>query len=280
MKKAILAIAILLIPITSSSQEIGNYLILQDIGPYKMMGQGGGQGSGIISAAGHFRVDHTDKSYGALYFSETTEIGVKAEVTQHAGADSDTWMFHEVEDSFRDPDMETLGLLTEGTVLRKIGTDKVFWIGLGGGSFMWLSNNVVVQVWYTDLQGTKPEPLEIVQAYLQMFPSTIPANLVLDKAHDEKWIKDEMERRLWLCDKWFQQLDEGKTKQYKALSAVVNDHLDVFLDYREKYYGISAGEDQGILYQYLQAKNEAGIRKKLSEYKNWWSSNKTRAPAL
>jgi hypothetical protein len=73
-----------------------------------------------------------------------------------------------------------------------------------------------------------------------------------------------------------QQLDEGKTEQYKALSAVVNGHLKVFLDYREKYYGISAGEEKQALYGYLQSLNEKEIRKKLTEYKQWWAEYKTK----
>ena len=275
MRKAILLIATLLMPIVSYSQEIDNYLIREDIGSYKRITKGGPSGN-LLAGAKHFGADHTDRSNGIAYVNDEDKMWVDVQVTQHAGGDSDKWLLHEVEDSYRDGDTESLGLLTGSTILRKIGANRLLYLGLGGGSFSWISNNVVVEISYTDLQGTKPEPLEVVQAYLQKFPSTIPANLVLDKAHDEQWIKDEMERRLWLCDKWLQQLDEGKLEQYKVLSEVVDDHLDVFLGYREKYYGISAAEDKQTLSGYLLAKNEKEIRNKLTEYKQWWAENKTK----
>ena len=255
------------------SGSISDSLILQDIGPYKKMGEGGGQGSGILAAAGHFSEDHSDESYGALYYNDPNEIGVRVEVTQHAGGDSDKWLLHEAERGYRDTDdqEERLGLLHSGSRLTNIGNSMVFryW-----STYRWISNHDVIVIDYGD--PLKPEPLEVVQAYLQKLPSTIPANLVLDKAHDEKWIKDEIERRLWLCDKWFQQLDEGMIEQYKALSAVVDDHLEVFLDYREKYYGMGAAQEKKILYGYVKALNEKEIRNKLTEYKQWWAENKTK----
>ena len=274
MKKAILVIAILLIPIASYSQEIGDYLIREDIGSYKRITKGGPSGN-ILAGAKHFGADHTDGSYGIAYVNNEDKMWVDVQVTQHAGGDSDKWLLHEVEDSYRDADTESLGLLTGSTILRKIGGNRLLYLGLGGGSFSWISNNVVVEISYTDLQGTKPEPLEVVQAYLQKFPSTIPTSLVLDKAHDELWIKDEMERRLWLCDKWQAELQAGKAQISHALEEIV-ENLEVFLDYREKYYGISAGEEKQIFYGYLQALNGTEIRKKLTGYKQWWTENQTK----
>ncbi len=48
--------------------------------------------------------------------------------------------------------------------------------------------------------------------------------------------------RLWLCDKWFLSYQEGKVALGETLQRVVDDNLDVFLNYREKYYdGIYTG---------------------------------------
>jgi hypothetical protein len=138
------------------------------------------------------------------------------------------------------------------------------------------SNNVVVDIRYTDLQKTKPEPLEIVNAYLRKFPSTIPSTLVADRAHDEQWIKEEMERRLWLCDKWFLQTQMGKVELNDALKTIV-DHMNTFLDYRDKYYGIAASTEKNTLEGYLDKKDGTSIKTKLAEYKNWWNVNKTRS---
>jgi hypothetical protein len=230
----------------------------------------------VVAGAGHFRLDHVDYACDIRYYNETLDLGVEVQVTQHAGGDSDKWLLHELEDSYRDDEVETLGLLTEGAILRRVRGDKVFWIGLGGGSFMWLSSNVVIKISYTDLQGIKPEPLEVVQTYLQKFPSTIPAALVLDRAHDEQWIKDEMERRLWLCDKWFLQLQMGKAEQYETLRTVVK-HMNAFLDYRGKYYGINPTDEKTKLENYLINNHGTAIKNKLTEYKTWWSVNKTKS---
>lgn len=263
-----------------TGQEVSNYLILNDINGFiASKNPTAGQGPGILAGAGHFYHDHKDRTYRMSYFNLGTRVGPEIQVTQHAGSDSDKWLLHEMEDSYRDDGMETLGLLTEGAILRKIDGDRVFWIGLGGGSFMWLNNNAVIRVSYRSLQGGKPEPLEVVQAYLQKFPSTIPSALVLDRTHDEQWIKDEMERRLWLCDKWFLQLQVGKTELPDTVQSTVK-HLNVFLDYREKYYGINARDERIGLNGYLLNRDGTAIKNKLTQYKTWWSVNKTKSISL
>ena len=170
-------------------------------------------------------------------------------------------------------------MLTDGAIIRKIGTNRFFWIGLGGGSFMWLSNNVVVKVSYRSIQGGKPEPLEVVQAYLQKHPSTIPSTFVFDQAHHIQWIKDEMDRRLWLCDKWFMQLQLRKVEEKQVYQESV-ESMTVFLDYREKYYNLKAADEKNLLAGYLNTNNGTGIKAKLKEYKDWWTVNKGKAISL
>ncbi|MEJ2364685.1 MAG: hypothetical protein P8017_08385, partial [Deltaproteobacteria bacterium] len=94
-----------------------------------------------------------------------------------------------------------------------------------------------------------------------------------------KWIKDEMERRLWLCDKWLQP-QNAETVAINRTLREVGDHLDVFLDYREKYYGVSATKEKEVLAQYLYTKNAHAISNKLDRYKRWWSNNRGKAIAL
>jgi len=83
-----------------------------------------------------------------------------------------------------------------------------------------------------------------------------------------------MDRRLWLCDKWFEQLQLGKTDQKTALQEAVRS-MNVFLDYREKYYGVKAVDEKTTLQGYLDAKDETSIKNKLAEYKTWWTANKS-----
>jgi len=273
--KKIIILFILLFPMLSLSQDLSNYLILSDIGAFKYRPKPTKRiygNSGVLISAGHFYLDHDDVTYQTRYIQPEPLLGVEVQVTQHAGADSDRWLLHEVEDGYRSNDAERLGLLTKGVRVREINGNK--FISLRGSGYSWTSNNVVVEISYTDMYGNKPEPLEIIQAYLHKFSSTIPPTLVLDRTHDEQWIKDEMERRLWLSDKWFVQLESDRSKLSSILKTIV-DHMAVFLNYRDKYYGISAKDDGLALMGYLSAKNETGIRSKLTEYKNWWNVNKT-----
>lgn len=52
--------------------------------------------------------------------------------------------------------------------------------------------------------------------------------------------------------------------------------MNVFLDYRERYYGTKAQDDKIALVQFLDANNGTAIKRKLSDYKNWWNGNRTK----
>ena len=276
-----LFLAFFFIPTIGFPQNISDYLILQDIGQYKLdrpekvfAGEppiGGPRqydSAGIIAATGHF-ADHPDKTYEVMYIGGNGLPSPTVQVTKHAGSDSDKWLLHEVETGFRFGDYEED---MRPSRFRNINGNNVFYTKLGGGTYWWISNNIVVAINYTDLYQQKPEPLEVVKTYLAKFPSTVPA-MTIDQAHNEKWIKDEMDRRLWLCDKWFMALQLGKAKLDKVLRESV-DYMNIFLGYREKYYGVSARKEKGVLWEYLQAKNGTAIKNKLAEYKSWWEANK------
>lgn len=286
--KKIIVFLILLLPVVGFSQDLSNYLILNDIGAYKFRPKPTKRiygNSGVLISAGHFYLDHDDVTYQTRYIQPEPLLGVEIQVTQHTGADSDKWLLHEVEDGYRDNDDSDgrLGLLSgAGVKIRDIDGNKIFYWGLGGGSYSWISgNNIVIEIKYVDLQRTKAEPLGVVKAYLTKHPSgiTITHTDLKSKAHDEQWIKDEMERRLWLCDKWFVQLESDRSKLSSILKTIA-DHMVVFLNYRDKYYGISAKDDALALMGYLSAKNETSIRNKLTEYKNWWNVNKSKSISL
>ncbi len=274
-----------------AADNAATYLIMNDISPYYRLTQTIDaythklksipgyviyNSPGVLAGADHFTLDHADMTYRTEYQSDELDIGMTVEVTQHAGSDSDKWLLHEVEDSYRDGDDADgrLGLLSGvGVKIREIGGNKFIYWGLGGGNYTWISGKKVVEIKYADLQRTKPEPLEVVQAYLQKHPSTIPSTLVLDKAHDSQWIKNEMDRRLWLCDKWFYQLQLAKVQQSEVFQQAVKS-MTIFLDYREKYYGEKAAKEKNLLAGYLNTNNGTGIKAKLKEYKDWWAANK------
>ncbi|MEE9910340.1 MAG: hypothetical protein K4571_01345 [Deltaproteobacteria bacterium] len=270
--------AMLLLPICGFAQGLDNYIIKNDIDNYKYRPKPTKEiygNSGFVLSIDHFDEDHDDISYVTRYIKPNPILGLSVEVTQHAGSDSDKWLLHEVEDNYRDDEYETLGQLIDGAVMRRIDNNRVLWIGIGGGTFRWIRNNIVVSISYTDLQGTKPEPIEVVKAYLTKYPSTITATDAEFKSKDynTKWIKDEMERRLWLCDKWSMHLQLGKVSQADMLEALVK-HMKVFLNYRQKYYDMKAADEITAISTALQANDGTTIKNKLSEYKAWWNANK------
>jgi hypothetical protein len=71
-------------------------------------------------------------------------------------------------------------------------------------------------------------------------------------------------------------LQTGKAEEKTVYRNAV-DSMQVFLDYREKYYGISAKSEKQVLWEYLQANNGTGIKDKLQKYKSWWSGNRDKA---
>lgn len=276
--KKIVILVMLLFSSMSFAQEIGNYLIQSDVGEYKYRPKRTSEiygNSGILIPAGHFDLDHNDITYKTRYVHPVTILGVDVQVTKHAGSDSDKWLLHEVERGYR-KSREMHSVYISANPLRAISNNKIFYTW---GYYTWVSNNVVVSIEFTDYTGTKPEPLEVVQAYLQKFPSTIPITFILDKTHSDQWIKDEIDRRLWLCDKWYMQFQLKKVTQVEMLQELVKS-MNVFLDYRDKYYGIKAGDEKNLLANYLLQNNGTAIKAKLDEYKKWWTENKGKAISL
>lgn len=274
MKNRIAIIIILLLPAIVYAQDLSNYLILSDVGEYKYRPRRTLEtygNSGALISAGHFDLDHADILYETHYIHPVTILSVDVQVTQHIGADSDKWLLHEVEDSFRDGNIDKLGLLTKGTRLKDINGKK--YVSLRGSGYAWISNYVVVEILYSDLNGNKPEPTEVIQTYLQKFPSTISSSLVFDSVHDVQWIKDEMDRRLWLADKWFVHIQSSDPKNGNKLKSLT-DSMVIFLDYREKYFSVNAKNEKIALETMLLQNNIIAIQAKLTEFKTWWSEHK------
>ena len=271
MQRIVIMLMLVLIPSFGYSQDISDYLIIDNIGSYEKITKGGPSGN-ILAGAGHFGVDHKDKSYGIAYVNDETKIWVDVQVTQHAGSESDKWLLHEVERDFR----SYYGLPDESFMIRQIDNNTVLAMAVAGWAYRWVSGNKIIQISYHDLQMEKPEPLEIVSAYLAKHPSTLTPITSADLRTDTNkttWIKDEMDRRLWLCDKWVEQKQAGTVDVDKLLRKM-HDHMKVFLNYKKKYYGIDTDNEKIAIYEYMQAKDEASMKSKLAEYKAWWTANK------
>ena len=262
----------LIFPIAGFSGSISDLLIMQDIGQYKFMGKGGGNGSGVIIAADHFNKDHVDESYSCLYFNDSLETGINVEITIHSGGDSDKWLGHEVDRAFRN----YYGVPGDSFAVRVIDGNTIIAAGSGGWDYRWLSGCKVIHIEYTDLEMIKPEPLEVVQAYLVKHPSTLTQTTSTALRTDSSkvgWIKDEMERRLWLGDKWFAQIQTIDPKLRDKLKSVTNSMI-VFINYREKYYSVIAKNEKIEIETALSQNNVAAIQTKLTAFKTWWAEHK------
>ncbi len=274
-----------------AADDVTTYLIMNDIPPYKRLTQAfdaytdklktipgytSHSGAGVITGADHFIVDHPDVTYETTYQNDT--LGVAVEVTKHSGSDSDKWLLHELDAAFRDQ----YGIPSKAYTPRLVDGQTIMVDAVGGRNYRWVSGSKVIMIEYHGSLRTMPEPIEVVQAYLAKHPSMLPAVTLQElrsTANKTSWIKDEMDRRLWLCDKWFYQLQLGKVQQNQVYQEVVKS-MNIFLDYREKYYGIKAADEKNLLAGYLNANNGTGIKAKLTEYKNWWSVNKDKAISL
>jgi len=237
---------------------------------------------------GHFNIDHVDTVCSGAY-SNINEIrglsinearknifGVEIQITKHSGTDSDKWLLHELDIEFRN----YYGI--PEYYLKNIDGNMVYVYGSGGRDYRWLSGNKVIMIEYHDSQLTKPEPVEVIQAYLAKHPSTLPMITMKElnsAANKTAWIKDEMDRRLWLCDKWFMQLQLRKVEEKQVYQESVKS-MNIFLDYREKYCGMKAADEKNLLAGYLNTNNGTGIKAKLKEYKDWWVVNKEKAISL
>jgi len=282
MRKIMLIVfAIILLPVMSFAQGLENYIIQNDIGNYKFRPKPTKRyygNVGVVVSADHFDLDHDDITYETRYILPEPINGIDVQVTQHTGGDSDRWLLHELDRNFRN----YYGLPSDSYVMRVINGNTIMAVRTGGGRYQWLSDNKVIFISYTDLQLTKPEPLEVVQAYLAKHPSTLAAMTSTDirtNDNQKKWIKDEIDRRLWLCDKWNAQFQANKTTQ-KDLLYNFNRSIGVFLNYRQKYYGVSAKDDLAAIDGYMDNNDLTSIQTKLTEYKTWWNANKGKGISL
>lgn len=282
-------LVIVLGPSLVRADNLEEYLILNDIGSYKRLvktwdlsgnekaipGYWISKGPGVLIYVKHFW-DHVDYTYETVYEHESTDGYAEVQVTQHAGGESDRWLLHELEGTqrFSSDDQGLLGMLEWGTVLIKVNGQRVMFVD---GKFKWLSGNKVISVTY---EAGETEPEEVFQAYLAKHPSTITMtdSEMKSVAHTQKWIMDEIERRLWLNDKGLEAYANGKTEKSDLFDSL-HKNSELFLRYTNKYLGRSMKSDLEEVdnYGYL-TKDLEGLKKKHAEFKAWWAMHKLDTP--
>jgi hypothetical protein len=154
--------------------------------------------------------------------------------------------------------------------------------GVGGWCYRWLSGNHVIHIEYTDLQMTKPEPLKIVEAYLARYPPTLPpmtSERLRSSEEISKWVKDEMERTLWLCEKWFHHY-ETDGEEAERTNRIVKGFLETFVRYQEEFFPENTEDLEKRLLDIFLAVDIRGLRDVHSIYVQWWEDNKNRCISL
>lgn len=277
-------ISLLLSPSSGYSQAISDYVILTDIGPYRpsqpkelipgIAPVGGPRVKkypGIVG--GPPFTEHTDTEYELRYLGSNNYPSPTVKVIQHTANEADKWLIHQLERHFRG-DSDRLGLAAKNVFMSNIRGNTVFCMGVSGWHYMWLSSSkVIVEIESYDAEFSKPEPLDFVQAYLSKFPSIISTTFKLSSTHNVEWIKDEIDRLLWLGELDLAKIQPDDPKLSYKIKSVVDD-LSKFLDYREKYFGLSARKEKLNLLDYLSKKDETSLKTKYQDYKKWWTSNK------
>lgn len=265
------------------AEGVGDYLILRDVGVYALeksfIAPGGvvvGGGEPSMKRCGN-EAEGFYASYSVGYDGGENYAGPNVEIRVY---DSTQWIAHEIEEPFRDGEMETLGLLTDRSVLRKFEANKVYMIAIGGETFRWLSGNILVEISHVDLQAEKPEPLEVVRAYLQKYPSTIDMSdaQLKDQDHTKQWIKEEFERLLWVSERWVSLLKDGDAQNKEKLRTAAK-HLEEFANYRKAYFkplfGHALDKDIELLQTaHMRPGQEEFIRAKLADYQKWWAGHR------
>ena len=69
-------------------------------------------------------------------------------------------------------------------------------------------------------------------------------------------------------------LSGRKVELGETLQRVVEDNLDVFLNYRQEYFDINSSDDKNALIGWMSENNIDAIKNKLEEFKQWWMANK------
>ena len=147
-RKYVLFLIVLLLSISSAKlyadDDISKYLILSDIPPYQRLtktidpdteelktipGYWIDRNAGVLMGSDHFWLDHMDITYKADYQSKSLGMGMEVQVTQHTGGDSDRWLLHEIERSFRRGNYEEDMVSAR---FRNIDGNNLFYGGLGG----------------------------------------------------------------------------------------------------------------------------------------------------
>lgn len=285
-QQSLLGLVSLLWPIDVPGQD----LILHDFGPLKNDGARiGGEytlpGSRHPGGPGDHRVSTS-------YFDRTNQVLVNVTIETFSLS---VWLLHEFEAQGRiGPTKDRFG----GNVVGGAGQRR-FEETLESDlhpvthrDVAWLTgDSSIVQIEF-DLRGTGRTaeiPTDIVDAYLALYPSSLPDSITDTPEHHTQWVRDEFRRILEYASRDLGLAHTGTAPTFRnqQLNAV-HDWLQDFARYREAFYATGSGEqfryDLMIAQQNnLKAdgftvdfdKQLAWAEQRLNECKTWWAAHES-----
>ncbi len=279
---------------TENDYDVNDYLILQDIGDYKLrtyrnisFTENKRINNNYILKigvepfeGGHYIPDHKDIAYITEYSRERIKRqpsddsrskrlrficncgDVDINIVRHMGGESDKWLQHELVEEFIRGEDGKEKILTTDINGNKVFTMTKCGFALQDVTYGWLHNNVIIKIKCDREIGYKTTPTEIISAYLKKFPSTIqPVDI-------KKWKRDRTEYELWLGKKWMKQIKNAEPLDDKILTIALK-HIFLYLNFREEEYGKKAIDDKKKLWKLYLAKDLPQINKFVADNEKW-----------
>jgi hypothetical protein len=263
------------------------WVFTSDLPPFSIERARGGSAGGAGLDYQYFG-EHPENAGGdAEYRDRSRDMLVDISVVKNART---AFLDHLIEAQFRDA--TTARLHTEVSLIVMGGQPVFFYCGeppgCGERTYTWRSGDrIVVKVEAKAFDrsprtvpssGHKPcpEPTEILQAYLQRYPSSLTL-YTEDDEHAAKWRREQTALEIASAEFWLNQAGNAQPNQQSGLLDTARHHLESFAELREvAFRGPSASEEQ----KRLTAARQLPIPSRLTElnkigqeYHAWWNTH-------
>lgn len=269
--------------------NLDDYLLIKDIGPYKLEQPFVGV-SGLVIYGGKPKERRRGNEGEGFYYSYTMGYdggagfaGPDVEIRVY---DSPQWMLYDLERDLKESQDGVSTRTDKSAATELIDNYPVIVFEAGGGSYRWISGNKSIIVKYIDLHFDYPIPMEVISAYLAKYPSTLPADYQIRHPDREKqFIREEFERLITVADRWVALIQTDDPERREKLKAAATNLMN-FAKYRKVYFssmlsnllGGSMDEDINLLETaHMGPDLENIVRTKLAEYQEWWALHKNDA---
>jgi hypothetical protein len=248
-------------------------MVLQDFGTLRNDGRIFPTDS-RLEAVGHPVTDQ-DRHVRTSYIDAENRVVVEAVVSQYGDP---TWLAHEFEGQYR----TAPGFSENLTIVGGSGSRRFVLLYSStlnsGGVVGWLSAQAtIVEIEFTYRRnGQAAEvPDEVVDAYLALYPSSLPDSVADTPEHHTEWIRNEMQRIL----------EYAKRDHTAGRLGEVERWLKRFAEFRQRFYGTGSAkqfefdrianalggegtEEIGIA---AEAERLAWLGERLAEFEVWWT---------